>query len=274
MFLAIDFTRNMYIYGKCDDDDYLFSFITSDLSTSKKILIANQLLMIFPFSILSSILLIELCCKTFILFRNKMKYDINLIEYNDENEIIYSKHDIRYVFNLLKNHKAILVGRNDSKLKNLFEKYIYKWNHDFRFSSRFTNTIVAAVFTLYYFSMFLSEFLTIFVTKIIPDYIKHFLNSGFNQKTVLDKSNSFSLDFVIKLLIDKIELIKTSLISLLISSFFISLLICTVQLFLLVRECQKNLLDSYKGKCDLINLNKNKTLSNGDIAKSSFKFGG
>ena len=226
--------------------------------------------MTLPFVIISSILLVELCYKTFVLFSNKIKLNINLMDLKDQNEIFYSKYDIAYVFKLMAKNKKGLAMIKDSSLRRFFRKYVYKWNDDFRFSSRFINTIVAATLTLFYYSVYFSQNLLIASLDLIPISFQILSNM-----TNVNESESEDALKIFKTFYDaKNQFIQSSLTTLFILSFFISLLICLAQLFLLVRECQNNLLDSYKGKCDLIKPNKKNQLSKGEIAKSSFKFGG
>jgi hypothetical protein len=242
-----------------------------------------------PFCIISSLVLVKLVSKVWILYQ--MKYGKILSQIDDENEIIFCEYDLKHVWSVINRRKstgkACLDG-NKKKMEvkeyilSFFSKLnIYEWHENFKFTSRFLNTIIVSILTLYYFVVCFNAFIhkntepflndensteTIrFYLLIIKSYfdnaddnfdLKNFNTTVYNNNTKLEEFD-----------------MRTTLYFVLVSPLFLASATCFLHLFLFVRECQKNLVDSYKGKCDLINSSRKK-FSNTTIARSSFKFGG
>ncbi len=199
---------------------------------------------------------------------------------DDENEVFYSQYDLNYVLRLVnkKNYetettdkiKKSLIKNLENKYKfseiveiskpkkfmSLFKRFIYDWKDDFRFSSRFINSVVVAFVTLYYFFIVIA-----YQSATLTGTITETINENLIQIDQIAGENKYYLKF---------KEIKDGLPPIFIVPIFVSLFICLIQLFLLIRETKTYLLELYKGKCSFIN----KNISNQAIAGSSFSFGG
>ena len=202
----------------------------------------------------------------------------SLISVDDETEIIFSQTDFNYVLNLVNKYDTQLTKLNvnnkssnkiklvneyrysklvriktKNRLKELIKKYIYVWNDDFKFTSRFINIISVSTVTLYYFVLTIFYFYTIYSEQMINLYT--FVASQFE---------------ILQLILDKIIIIsylrKIVWIPIFVSGFF-----CFIQLLLLVIETKTYLIEIYKGKCDFIS---NKKMSKNKVGIMSLSFGG
>ena len=251
--ILIDFLVNIYKYGQCQS----ISNEDVDIRQAKHYIIyfiIYKLLFALPFTIISSFLLIEQIYKTifsiidYVKFRNISSsqtdsFCCKLFDLKDDNEIFYSEYDLNYVSCLLSNKKE----SNDKKFLN---KYIYDWDQNFKFTSRFLNTITVAIITLYYFVINFGYYFIIYSTALINIIV---------NLVSLDEKNKKNL--------------ANTLRSLLILPIFLSLIICLVQLFLLVRETRIYLIQLYKGKCEFLKYVDKKKMIN-EAVSNHFSFGG
>ena len=281
----------IYQQSCCDKEVYYLI----DLSESNiHYWILYKVFSLTPNIILTTYIAIILTSRTINKIINSRKENYNqMFTVNDSSENICNNSDIMYVLDLFENRNSekrvsncrniqifskILMKtnptqtihdelKNDSrvevnhlsgtskaklfKLKNLFKKYIYDKEDMFRFTSRFVNMHVVALLTLYHLSLLL-----LFLIVAISDKFD-------NLESILKNLNiDIPLNF---------QLIP-SLISVLIVPYVASLFICLIQILIGLRETKKHLLELYKGKC--VYLPPIKTLSNSEIASSSFHFGG
>lgn len=224
----------------------------------------------------------------------KDSYFGQILNIEDDDEILYSKCNINYVFYLfnpsfkpVKNVKASssnlnLKSRLYLKLTHFLNRYIYKWDDNFRFTSRFLNTMVVASVNLYYFFLFwyfwilkrvsVIEFETIDTHRLFCDISDQMC---LNESKIIDKTFK-GLDHFIKETLEsdyeKEAMLARSIKTVAVLPVFISFLICAIQLFLIAKDCKTHLLELYRGDCDFIK--KAKHFENSKIAGSSFHFGG
>jgi hypothetical protein len=144
------------------------------------------------------------------------------------------------------------------KLRKLFRKYIYKWRDEFRFSSRIINAHVVAVLALYYF-MFDWLF---YGFVLIRALIGTATDSLYGLLMVFDQ-----VDIEIPF---KPILIQESYVIGFIVSSIVSFIICMIQVFLGIRNIQRDLIMLYKGR----NYALTKKLSNTSIATGHNHFAG
>jgi len=228
--MIIDFIQNVYQYGKCDSI-YTELDLSSDsadqieeLNRKLPYFIAYKVLSAIPLFIFSSFIVIDLIYKAMInlfdfIIRNgyywtrsqmlekaRDSFFCLLLNVDDDHEIIYTKHDLDYVFDLFNKEKLIKKSIYDDNqrvntnkidiLPNLElafkQKYskkariqpktffliklvnkIYPIDPNFRFTSKFCNTIIVALVALYYTCLLAYYFsiLITFLTKILPENI-------------------------------------------------------------------------------------------------------
>ena len=332
----IDFTENIYQYGNCDTD--LVS--DTDISETKRKIwyyMIYKILHSIPLSIFMSFIVISLTYRTFIslvdyIFNYKsllIKQNIkessrdtcfcSICNVNDEHEIIYSKFDLDYVLNLFNRNDELFSGKNltDIDLKNLNEKLkfckliknkksifnkIYKPDRNFRFTSRYINSVLVTCVALYYFVLVFGYFVIIYTT-VFSKYLSILDKSADKGKQLVDFFSSeqsikygdicgtipeldcvdalkditiYSLprfpkvESIISPRIKELASINFSntIEAIFIVPIFAAYIICIIQMFLFVRESRLHLQQLYKGECEFIV--KSKNLSNASIGKYKF----
>ncbi len=240
--------------------------------------------------------------KTKMINQSKDSYFAPILDVNDEHEILYSTCNINYVFNLLnpisKNNNVpseVLVtsktNRFDSFKINYYPKiikfihhFIYKWDDNFRFTSRFLNTIVVAATCLYYFFLYwfywIMKKTSVLTTDVLDEISIKKLICDISEQLCLNSTlYDTAFESVDKFLTKSLNTDwnkKDNLINSVkfcaILPVFISFFICFIQLLLIARDCKKHLLELYRGDCEFVK--KAKNLQNGKIAGNSFHFGG
>ena len=150
MFVIVDLTTEVYKTARCEDFRDIKEFLDNKKPQIERIIsnmngtIAFGITINLPTIYLLSHLLISLCTKTISnAFNKSKKFLVN------EEVIFYSKTDINYCANLI--NKKETVATHSNVFKRLYNKYIYEWDENFRFSSRIVNAHIVAFFTLYYF---------------------------------------------------------------------------------------------------------------------------
>ena len=231
---------------------------------------------------------------------------------DDENELIYSKCDLDYVMDLLNNnvdleqekkdqsfqiidtksfdkthHYTLLKRLKRSKFMEILKKignFIYKWDENFKFSSRYVNSLFVALVTLYYFSVYWGYVVITNVTGwtlVLPDStseinLKDFdfgaLLCGISDEICVEQIKSFKFILPFQRAINFINDYKSHINSILIVPVFGALLITLVQVLLWVKESKTHLKQLYKGNCEFVA--KAKNLTNQSIATKSYSFGG
>ena len=216
----------------------------------------------------------------------------------DDNEVIFSMSDLMYVIDLLKSRETQESSKNqkptfkkeelknmgnsyvkvkaksESKMKNFFRKYIYDWDPNFHFTSRFVNTIFVANIAMYYFFLAWLYELTVLITFIAPSFTNQYVNLS---------TNTINLDNLIPgLPIGDISIpvqiltflpqFRISSILLIMVPIFGTMVICLLQMFLFVKESKRFIIELYKGKCEFIV--KLENVNNRTIFGNSFHFGG
>ena len=123
------------------------------------------------------------------------------------------------------------------KLKKIFRKKIYRWDPNFKFSSRVINAHVVAFLALY----------AVFITYFYQGYLS--LQSKINQSNDLIGNIFGSFDFtdLIDLPFDEIKVKQSYLIGFIVSC-VLAALICILQALLGLKHIKKDLKSFYKGK--------------------------
>ena len=274
-----------------------------------------------PFAVFSSFIVISLTYRSIInlmdyMLRNignatlqakltkqsKDSFCCNFLNVNDEHEMIYSKCDIDYVIDLLSGQSELVAKKSFKKLKkytfsvakverkdfrakveNILRK-VLSWDNNFRFTSRYMNTLVVSLVVLYYFVLWITYTLaywSVYLTTYLPDDLD-FTNS---EISVGDIFCSISDDFCIEELanftqklpvpdkiIQVLPWLRTSIIWVFAAPLIISPLICLLQVFLFSRDLKTHLKQLYKGDCDFVR--SAEAIGNASIATASFHFGG
>ncbi len=207
-----------------------------------------------------------------------------LFNVDDETEIIFSQCDFDYVLNLANEHKnnqklitsnlainqtsmnlksivkydqykysKVVQIKHETKMNKLIKKYVYDWNENFRFTSRFINIISVATVTLYYFVLTLFYFYTIYSEIFINLYT-----------LVLEQFYILQLILNSIIIIDYLRMVI--MIPIFVAAFF-----SFTQLALLVIETKRYLMEMYKGKCEFIT---SKKMSKNKVGIMSLSFGG
>lgn len=150
VFVIVDLTTEVYKTARCEDFRDIKEFLDNKKPQIERIIsnmngtIAFGITINLPTIYLLSHLLISLCTKTISnAFNKSKKFLVN------EEVIFYSKTDINYCANLI--NKKETVATHSNVFKRLYNKYIYEWDENFRFSSRIVNAHIVAFFALYYF---------------------------------------------------------------------------------------------------------------------------
>jgi hypothetical protein len=141
-------------------------------------------------------------------------------------------------------------GGFKQKLNSIFRNFVYDWNPNFKFSSRFINTHVVAYIALYHFSMFILYNL-IYYDLLLQKYPQLFDFNLLANLTIGDLLCNFGEDFCIpelawplpipRKVVDFGNEIIPSLNCLIFIPFFGALLICTIQVFIGMRDTKKYL---------------------------------
>ena len=232
---------------------------------------------------------------------------------NDDHEVIFSKCDLIYVMDLLnaphtienpnfisyldtekKTHNKkdlksmeniyIQVKRkNRSKIEKYFRKYVYDWSPNFRFTSRFINTIVVAFLALFFLFLYWTYYVITLIIRTTPRNLKidHAENATLNIGKIIYRL--FSLinpnyeEAIVLIKVPKsmavfLQHFRVSMIYLSLIPIFLAMTICVLQMFLLIRETKRYLIELYKGKCQFVKIRKN--YKNETVFSSSFHFGG
>jgi len=254
---------------------------------------------------------------------------------NDENEIIYSEYDLNHVLNIFDSNKkqtrnntsfevseidlmdfnrslkyCKIVSMKETKLKKLMN-IIYKTDPNFRFTSRYLNSIMVSFIALYYFWCYFAKSVVIFAT-FLTKFLRQFDQAALTEKvekiaSFLTTPQSLTYGDICQifpdiLCIDSLSAVQISLPSLpsglnstvttfkqlldhvvrinfessinaiFIVPLFVAYAICLGQLFMFMRESRMHLKQLYKGECEFVL--KAKNLKNGSITSSSFHFGG
>jgi len=243
---------------------------------------------------------------------------------NDDHEIIYSKFDLDYVLNLFNrnnqfsennkylnkidannlneklNYCKIISNNKETKIRKLLNM-IYKSDRNFRFTSRYINSILVAFVALYYFFIFT---LYIFVELVInlhdglnlinksvgkiqelTDYFSHEQQITLKELCEIQPDyfcfdSLMNVSFTLPQIPQVVSVLNytgsklvqinftSSFESIIIVPIFFAFLICLLQLFLFIRETRLHLLQLYRGQCEFVL--KVENLSNGEIGKIFF----
>jgi len=245
---------------------------------------------------------------------------------NDDHEIIYSKFDLDYVLNLFnsksyfnENNKDLtqidlndlnkklkhskIMSVKETKIRKLLNM-IYKSDRNFRFTSRYINSVLVTCVALYYFVVFtgyifiqgaanlhdtlsfidknvnkiqiLSDYFSTEhqitfgeVCRILPDYLcidSTIMNVTFTLPQI-PKAVSF-LNYTSSKL-DRINF-TSSFEIIIIFPIFGAFTICLVQMFLFIRESRLHLQQLYRGQCEFVV--KSTSIPNGSIGINDFEF--
>ena len=330
--MIFDFDINVYHYSKCDSivkDLILHQFYTDWRLTY---FIAYKIMGALPLVFLTVFIIISLLYRAldslmhYIRSMKSLELKQKLIEdsrdscfctflnVEDDNELIFSKCDLMYVIEILKpieseeinseigkkkhdkeeikNPLIKIKSKNKSKIVNLFRTHIYDWNPNFRFTSRFINTIVVANVALYFVFLFLLYLVAILVTLItdldnlVLQKLYYKVENGsiiigevFNH---IDNETNISNDFLKKLynnysqtvtkILKFLSIFGYSTISLFMIPLFGAMVICILHMFLFIKETKKYLIELYKGKCEFVK--KPKSINTESVFTKSFHFGG
>ena len=222
----------------------------------------------------------------------------NFLNVDDENEIIFSQCDIDYVRNLL-NKKGEQFSKKHLKRLNKYQyttvekknfvtkvisivKRIFKWDSNFRFSSRVINTFVVSFVALYYFLISITYQISYYVITL-ANYIPNSVDNTIPIGNILCSISSDTLcgdslsNLTIKIpLPDKIfqvlPWLHDSIVWVFMAPLILSPIICLFQIYLLSNDIKTNLKQLYKGECDFVR--KAINIGNAAIARGSFHFGG
>ena len=175
--------------------------------------------------------------------------------------------------------------RPDNAFWRLFRRFVYDWDANYRFTSRFINTILVGLVALYYFFLFVLYFVGITVTKFanqintvasVLEVGSITINLGdignligdidalaaFGSITIPLPKDKYRIDFDLRASINCVFILPT----------FSALLITLIHVGLLMRETKENLRLLAKGKCEFVR--SAEYIGNPKIAASSFHFGG
>lgn len=155
IYLFVDFIIEIYSKSTCTkldvvkyfyedyNDTTTISGMTKEIEKNEKFQIGFDVINLLPSFYLHAHILVILIYKLSIYFNNNHTKD----KLMNEDLRFYSKSDIKYCIQLLKNKTK----NNGSCKESFFNRYIYKWNDNFKFSSRVINAHVVAFLALFYF---------------------------------------------------------------------------------------------------------------------------
>jgi hypothetical protein len=339
----IDFLINVFQYGKCEGiraesegadgaelGRRLWFFI------AYKVLSAASLFIFSSFIVATLTYRTVLCMMDFCFMRrsaaakNRLREQssdtifCSLCNINDDNEILYCKHDMQHVLDLFDktddkiNEKAMITTTNGpsyyrqeeefSQLRRnkafkyilirkkspekgiwtLFRRFLYDWDDNFRFTTRFTSTMAVGIIALYYFFLFFLYIVVLLVTAFesILGIFFYYLELGEIPINLYEIGCSLSPEFcteaikdlgtiTIKLPTDNINFkfdLRESFLAVFLVPIFMSFLLSLLHVGLLIRETRDNIRALNKGKCDFVRNVSHIGKSN--VAASSFHFGG
>ena len=206
LYAWLDYANNTYQFCMCRSFYLIVKSETDSDVIARKYLyfIIYQICISIPFSIFSSFIVINLTFRSAIDFVNYIRrfkkkslqkcedsFCCDILNVNDKHEIIYSECDIDYVldlfngknmnapsknyFNQVKHHEYLIACVEERTFKTKCArtlKHIFKWDTNFRFSSRVVNTLVVSFVALYYFVIVLTYAISYLVsnfTSYIPN---------------------------------------------------------------------------------------------------------
>jgi hypothetical protein len=209
----------------------------------------------------------------------------------NEDFLFFSKYDIIHTYNLLNTKpessddedesaddaaKTGCCQKNDKKklsfkekIVNKFEKYVYKWDSDFKFSSRVVSAHLVSVITLYYF------------------FLEWIFDGIYHIKTLTGKTANL-LDIVADLVLGMfvhfdtgiswgllvIDDIQHHLIAGFVLAALAAYVICNIQCFLGLRSIKYDLMKFYRGDHgDILKLEKSSKIVKGDSHFTGFLVG-
>jgi hypothetical protein len=187
----------------------------------------------------------------------------------------------KYVMNKTSHHSSAV-----KKQCSMFLHKLYKWQVNFKFSSRFVTSCVVALITLYHtFVFIIYEIIdfTLLIDNYLPDssfaqqYISVDLGAlpcflGYDF-CVNDLQNLTTFNILIPEHLRTATLqVKQALAPGLIVPVCVALVICLIQFLLGVKDFQNHLSKMYKGKCSYVS--ERRKLTNPSIAGWAFHFGG
>jgi hypothetical protein len=257
---------------------------------------------------------------------SKDSFCCSLCNLNDEHEILYNQHDLQHVLDLFDQKEEsttpetrtdqrdlienatdvaeqdafeqikrnsfkyikIVKKRRDSTFFRLFRRFIYDWDDNFKFTSRFTSTIMVGLVALFYFFLFVLYTIVIAITglnNLIEDGIKIIeigsvsinvkeIGCSINQAFCIDALEALGT-ITVPLPKDKFNInfdLKASILAVFIVPIFGAVLIGLLHVGLLIRETKENIKLLGKGTCEFVRSAEN--IGNPGIAASSFHFGG
>jgi hypothetical protein len=178
--------------------------------------------------------------------------------------------------------------RSESTFWRLFRRFVYDWDPNYKFSSRFVNTMVVGLVALYYFFLFITYLVSITITQYtdLINLVTGYLEVGSIPINLRDISCMFGDQFCLEYLSilgtipitlpNKYYKVNFDLVGSILCVFIIptiaSLLFCLLHVGLLVRETKENIQLLRKGKCEFVR--SAEFIGNAKIAASSFHFGG
>ena len=235
---------------------------------------------------------------------------------DDEHEIIYSKYDLYYVMDLLKKHKEDDDEEENVKSENIDEiidtksfnkdhdysrlkkikkskfmetlkklgNFIYKWDTNFKFSSKYVNSVFVAVVALYYFVLFWGYYIITNITAwtlLLPNNpalidLTNFdfgqLICQFSEDLCVQAISAYKFIMPFQRALNLLPNYKSYILAIAIVPIFGAFFIALLQMFIWVKESKNHLKQLYVGECEFVP--KTKNLSNASIASASFHFGG
>ena len=214
----------------------------------KHMRIAFNIVNSIPNSYLHSYLIVVLAYKFVVSFKKA-----NRTTFTNEDDKFFATADIRHCIELLRRNKPKDGLKNK---ENLFTRYIYKWDVNFRFSSRVINAHMVGLLTLFYFfSVWVySGFRILDAIKKFTPAIEYFLE---------EIKNYFDIEIPIS-----IFLIRTDHILMFIATSILSVAICLVQSLLGLKGIKTSILQAYKGSYVT------KSMSPVSLATGNIHFGG
>ena len=320
LYAWLDYANNTYQFCMCRSF-YLIAKSETDFDVIKRkylYFLIYQISISIPFSIFSSFIVINLTFRSAIDFVNYLlryrkkslqkcedSFCCDFLNVNDKHEIIYSQCDIDYVldlfnrknssknhFNQVKHHEYLIECVEERNFKTKLArtlKYIFKWDTNFRFSSRVVNTLVVSFVALYYFVVVLTytiSYLASSLTSYIPNtfdpnkaqfpfgrILCNILIKIFKMDSCNDSISSLSIPIPVPdMIIQAIPWLRDSIFWIFVAPLIFSPIICLIQIYLLSNDIKTHLKQMYKGECDFVR--KAKRIGNGSIANGSFHFGG
>jgi hypothetical protein len=251
LYMWFDLFETLFGISVCDRDD------VPDIKILLSYYLAQKILQVLPTLFFSSYIVVNLTYRSIrsLVRFFKDKDSKSIFDIDNDDEIFYCHTDVDYVINVLnkKNDKPLLLeddGINDktemksknskkTKFLSLFDEFVYDWQPNFKFSSRFVNTQTVALVVLYHLLIFIFY-------KLLKIYF--YLNDFVSNATESSDDDSG----ITKEAIDFIKSIQTSLNMILFIPLFFALVITLLQFFLAIKDCKKHILQIFKGKCDYI----------------------